>query len=45
MAIACGLNQISRRDIGWQVFDVEQTAQDNQIGREKGALQVMFVDV
>ena len=43
MSVAFCFNQISRRDDGWEVLEVEETAEDHQVGREKGALQVAFV--
>ena len=43
MSVACRLDQISRRDVGWEVLEEEETAEDHQVGREKGALEIAFV--
>ena len=42
MSVACRLDQISRRDVG-KVLEEEETAEDHQVGREKGTLEVAFV--
>ena len=43
MSVAFRLDQISWRDDGWEVLEEEETAEDHQVGREKGTLQVAFV--
>ena len=43
MSVAFRLDQISRRDDGWEVLEVEETAEDHQVSREEGTLEVAFV--